>query len=538
MSRRRPVAALVALVVSVLTLLGSASGAAAHPLGNFTVNHYADVEVSSGVIRVTYVVDLAEIPSFQVRDELDADPEAWADDRIDEVLRSVALEVDDERLELIPVDRRLSRPEGQAGLTTTRLAVLLEARLPGSGDEEVHEGRFVDAGDEGRIGWREIVVDAAGDARIVRSDVPAEDLSDALRSYPEDRLASPLDVREASFSFVPGTVEVARTALDDGDGVGRAGDRFAGLLDRDDVTPVVLAGMLGVALLVGAGHALAPGHGKTVMAAYLIGTRGRPVDAVLLGVIVSVMHTASVLLLGLVLYQVDESFALDRIYPALTLVSGVGVLVVGVWLATTRARALRAVVDPDPDPDRDHGAPTSGTAAPVAVAVAVVERGAASPAVATIAPPDPDHDHGHPDHGHPDHGHHDHPDHDLGGHDHGHHHGPGGHSHDLPEGVAPLSRRGLVLLATAGGVVPSPSAVIVLVSAFTLGRVGLGLALVGAFSVGLAVTLTAVGLTLVFGSRAFGDRLSHRVVRIFPLVGGVALLVLGAVLVTQGATSL
>jgi len=104
--------------------------------------------------------------------------------------------------------------------------------------------------------------------------------------------------------------------------------------------------------------------------------------------------------------------------------------------------------------------------------------------------------------------------------------------------VAPLSKRGLVLLATAGGVVPSPSAVIVLVSAFTLGRIGLGLALVAAFSIGLAATLTAVGLALVFGSRAIGDRGNARLVRLFPVLGAAGLLVLGLVLTFQGLRGL
>ncbi len=120
----------------------------------------------------------------------------------------------------------------------------------------------------------------------------------------------------------------------------------------------------------------------------------------------------------------------------------------------------------------------------------------------------------------------------------GHSHGPGGHSHALPEGVAPLSRRGLLLLATAGGVVPSPSAVIVLVSAFTLGRAGLGLALVGAFSVGLAATLTVVGLALVYGSRVVSDRVSQRLVGFIPVIGAGALLVVGLVLTAQGARGL
>lgn len=162
-----------------------------------------------------------------------------------------------------------------------------------------------------------------------------------LRSYPEDRLSSPLDVRTATFTFEEGSQRV------DGSLVGSTavvtqGDRLSELLDRQGVTPFALAGMLAVAALVGAGHALTPGHGKTLTAAYLVGTSGRPLDAVLLGVIVSAMHTTSVLLLGIALHQVDQSFALEQIYPALTLISGAAVLLVGAWLARSRLRALRA----------------------------------------------------------------------------------------------------------------------------------------------------------------------------------------------------
>ncbi|MDQ6697838.1 MAG: hypothetical protein M3Z46_10335, partial [Actinomycetota bacterium] len=121
---------------------------------------------------------------------------------------------------------------------------------------------------------------------------------------------------------------------------------------------------------------------------------------------------------------------------------------------------------------------------------------------------------------------------------HGHHHGPGGHTHELPEDVAPLSRRGLVVLATSGGIVPSPSAVIVVVAAFSLGRIALGLTLIAAFSVGLAATLTAVGLTLVFGRTAFERRFPNRSLRYLPLAGAIALIVAGGVLASQGLTSI
>jgi ABC-type nickel/cobalt efflux system permease component RcnA len=149
-----------------------------------------------------------------------------------------------------------------------------------------------------------------------------------------------------------------------------------------------------------------------------------------------------------------------------------------------------------------------------------------------------DHDHDH-DHDHDpaaEHHHHD-------GHDHvhatgHHHHGPGGHTHTLPADVAPLSRRGLVVLATSGGVVPSPSAVIVVVSAFSLGRAALGLSLIAAFSVGLAVTLTGVGLALVLGRSVIERRWPNRSLRLLPVFGAVALVVLGAALALNGVRGL
>ncbi|MEO5678202.1 MAG: hypothetical protein ABIS47_00875, partial [Acidimicrobiales bacterium] len=122
----------------------------------------------------------------------------------------------------------------------------------------------------------------------------------------------------------------------------------------------------------------------------------------------------------------------------------------------------------------------------------------------------------------------------------GHHnHGPGGHSHDLPEGTKPLSRRGLVLLATSGGLLPSPSAVLVVVAGFAAGRVALGLSLVLAFSIGLAATLSAVGIALVLGRRVL-ERRQHAgaVVRALPVVGALALLTVGLVLIGSGLTQL
>ena len=198
---------------------------------------------------------------------------------------------------------------GQGGLHTLRLAVRYEGRLADTA-EPLH-AVFNDANEPDRVGWREIVVVGRGDAKVLQSDTPAHDVSDELRSYPTDLIRSPVDLRQATFSFRPGTTAVAPLPLSRPTAsVSGAGGSFAKLITRGHLTPWVLAGMLGIALLFGAAHALAPGHGKTVMAAYLVGTRGRMADAFLLGGIVSLMHTGSVLVLGLVLFNVSRTTSL------------------------------------------------------------------------------------------------------------------------------------------------------------------------------------------------------------------------------------
>lgn len=459
---------MIALTLFVLVHIAGASQASAHPLGNFTVNRYARIELSAEVLRVSYVVDFAEVPAYQVSALVDADPDGYRDRLVASIIERLSVEVDGSPLHLRATDRELTRPEGEAGVRRLRVETLLEAPLPASGPRQVLRGRVVDENEPDQPGWREIVVMAAGDATVVRSSVPQDDESDALRAYPKDRLQDPLDTRTATFAFTPGSTGGALSQLPrEGllDGAIGTGDRLGSLMTRAAVTPWALAGMLGVAALVGAGHALAPGHGKTVMAAYLVGTKGRPADAVLLGVLVSLMHTASVLLLGGALLLLQDSLALDGLFPLLTTASGVGVVAVGGWLGVRRAHTLRLA---------------SG---------------------------------------------------------HGHHHGHG-HGHALPAEVSPLSRRGLVLLATAGGMVPSPSAVVVLVSAFALGRLAMGLSLVLAFSVGLALTLMCVGLAFVFGSRALDLRVSHRFAALSGLLGALVLIGAGVVLIVRGTVAI
>lgn len=528
-TRRRVWAAVgVVGLILIAVILGGAQPAAAHPLGNFTTNRYARVEISAGVLRVYYVLDEAELRAFEARDALARDRPRFVTEQVAAIQNGLRLTIDGMPAGLTPAPARLDLLPGQGGLDTLRLAVVFSTPLSAG----PHQATFADTNEPDRIGWREMVVVARGDARLTSSNASAKETSDELRGYPADLLRAPIDQRSATFSFDPGTRPADVLALTPpAKAASRAGGQLTRLVERQGLTPVVLAGMLGLAFLFGSVHAIGPGHGKTVMAAYLVGTSGRTVDAVLLGVIVSLMHTGSVMALGLVLFQLNRYGAIERIYPLLTVLSGLIVIAFGVQLLRRRLRTLRRTSPAlrhahlDHDHDHDHAVHehTGDGLSDLEVhehehdeALVLVGSAPVGPSGSGDRPADPrPHD------------------------EHGHNHGPGGHTHDLPEGTKPLSRRGLVLLATSGGLLPSPSAVLVVVAAFATGRIVLGLSLVVAFSVGLAATLSAVGIALVFGRRVL-ERREHAgtIVRALPVIGALALLVVGLVLLTTGVTQL
>jgi ABC-type nickel/cobalt efflux system permease component RcnA len=272
-----------------------------------------------------------------------------------------------------------------------------------------------------------------------------------------------------------------------------------------------------VALLFGAIHAFGPGHGKTVMAAYLVSTEGRKRDAFALGTIVSLMHTLSVLALAAVLATIGKNLDAARLYPSLTLAAGALVLGVGLRLLQRRLRSRRS----RPPSPRVPAAWASATPAALGRqgGVALLDRSA----------PGVTHHHDHHGHDHDDRHDHDH---------HGHVHGATTHTHDLPPDVSPLSRSGLIALGTSGGLFPSPSAVVVLLGAFALGRAVLGFALIVAFSVGLAAVLVTIGLLLVAGRRRINESRFAVHLPWLPIAGAAAIVALGFVLVVQGVTQL
>ena len=333
---RRTAVALVAAIGLALTLSGTAS---AHPLGNFTTNHHAEVVLSGDRAFVHYVLDLAEIRTFQERDRVEALGRGrYAAELSSTIADGLTVRVDGVRRALAAFRHRLTFPEGAAGLRTTRFEVVLDGGALTTGEE--HTVTIRDEVFAGRLGWREIVVRAERGARLASSTAPARSVSDRLRSYPDDFLSSPLDVRAASARFTPGDDGVA-PALGRSVAFPRASeaaveDGFAALIeDRDLTLGAVLVSLL-VAAFWGAAHALTPGHGKALVAGYLVGTRGRPRHAFVLGATVTVTHTAGVFALGLVTLLLSQFLVPEQLYPWLTLVSGL--LVVGVGAGVLRSR--------------------------------------------------------------------------------------------------------------------------------------------------------------------------------------------------------
>lgn len=485
----------LAILAALLLVLGLPVVASAHPLGNFSTNRYSRLEVGDGGLRVNYILDLAEIPAFQeIQAVIDTDRDgqvsnaeavAYATRKASDLRANLRLTIDGVPVALATDAAQLTLPDGQGGLKTLRLTATYTAPLDRSGALVYRDDNYPD-----RLGWKEIVARAADGAELQSASVPSNDISHELQSYPEDMLTSPLDVREARLSFTLGAGRAGMTDAPRVAPVPKPQDALAELVSRRELSASVILLSLAVALMLGAVHALSPGHGKTMVAAYLVGSRGTWRHAVFLGATVTLTHTSGVFALGLVTLYAQRYILPEQLYPWLSLISGLLVVGIGVSLVATRLRAAMR-------PDHDHRPPTT----------------------------DHHHDHGH-DHGHS-HDHHGH-DHD---HDHDHHHGPGGHSHLPPERV---TWRGLLALGISGGLLPCPSALVVLLSAISLHRVGFGLLLIVAFSLGLAGVLVAIGLALVYAGRLVERRrIGGPVLRLLPAASAAVVTLVGLAITAQ-----
>jgi ABC-type nickel/cobalt efflux system permease component RcnA len=420
----------ILFLVAAGVALGTAGAAAAHPLGNFTINRFSRVEMSGPRVYVLYVLDMAEIPTFQAG-RIDA--QAYAA----RIATGAQLRVDGRRARLTPIATALAHPPGAGGLRTTRLEVSLRGpRLSRPARVQYRDRNYAD-----RIGWKEIVVGAR-----------APSTSDELRAYPKDLLQSPLNVTAVSTRLAPASGPDTAPALTRGaaleapDRVADAG--FARLIAGDRLGVWVVLASLAAAVFWGAAHALSPGHGKTIVTAYLVGQRGTPRHAALLGLIVTATHTIGVFGLGIVTLLLSRFVVPDRLYPWLNLTTGLLVVGIGASVLASRVRHRRA-----------H---------------------------AHVRP----HEH-----------HHDHP---------------------------AITRRSLIAVGVSGGLLPCPSALVVLLAAISLHRIAFGLLLIVAFSAGLAMSITGIGMVAVVAKRAFRRlSLDGRLLGALPAVSAFVIVVAG-----------
>ena len=536
--RRARLAAGLALLAAVV----APAAAFAHPLGNFTINHFAAIRVAPDRISLDVVIERAEIPAFQEQQRLDADGSGAlsAAELAGQAAAACRALTPDLRLSVggAPVSPSLvatglSLPPGAGGLPTMRLVCQYRAAPPAA-IAAATAVAFEDRSFAERIGWREIVI--LGDGLLVdglpSSDAAATGASARLTEYPEDLVAQPLDMRLASALLAPGGTALAPWVAPDAEplaspgGVGVGGSALPGaasvpgaaivpggiaedlaaLVDVDDLTPLAVLLSLAVAFALGIIHALSPGHGKTIMAAYLVGSGGSSRQAIGLGLAVTVSHTLGVLALAAITLGASSFLPPEQLYPILGVVSGALVIAIGgslLWsrlrvvlrdraLASVRAHTHEAGSDHEHEEVHGHE---------------------------DIQPHERGHGHSHADaHSH------------AHGHGHGHAHATGG----------AVSWRGMLALGLSGGLVPSASALILLLGSIAAGRVAYGLVLVLGFGLGMAVVLTGIGLVLVHARRLVERRPSMGGLRRFALPVQVAtaslVVVLGVILTGQALT--
>lgn len=497
-----------ALSFIILTLLTLACAASidAHPLGNFSVNQYSGLTVEASQINIRQVLDMAEIPSFQELGRIDTDKngeaskeelEMYAAQISPAYIENLSLGVNGDSIKLFIKSVKASVSEGSGGMKVFRVEWELTGDLPASGDATRAE--FANGNYSNRLGWNEIVLHNADGVKIYNSNGFSSGVSAELTKYPEQSLDAPLNERSTTFSYTGRAIPADAVLLKTRDGGTAAPvqkDRLAQLIALPEITPQIAIFGLLLAFGLGAIHAMSPGHGKTVVGAYLVGSKGTPKHAIFLGLTVTITHTLGVFALGFITLFASHYILPERIMPFLNFVSGLLVFFIGISLFKDRLFGALGWKTAGHGHSHSH-----------------------------------DHSHGHShdhDHHHADGHTHDH-DHD---HSHGaltHTHGGSTHTHLPPEDI---SWKSLLGLGISGGLLPCPSALVLMLSAISLGRVGYGIILTLVFSLGLAATLTAVGLAFLYVGKIFSNsRLSeNRLVKAVPVFSALVVACLGAVI--------
>ena len=419
-------------------------------MGNFSINHFARFEAKSNELALRYILDFAEIPSVDRMAALDSNSDgkissseksAFLKSNAPVFLKGLSLQLNSKKVALVPQNADLEVRPGAGGLSTLRMWI--DARVPlatiGKTRVEYRDRNF-----EGRAGWMEVIAVAQKGRAIRDSDASSVDQSRGLTVFPVDAGVVPPRQKSAAFSVVAAGASDAAPSQSQAPAQGSATpasndqtpqNRFTQSIAQRDLTPALVAWGILFAFAFGAAHALSPGHGKTMVAAYLVGSKGTPRHAVLLGLVVTITHTFGVFALGFALLFASRYVLPEKLFPALSALSGMLIFGVGLWLFMSRWQGLSA--------STNHGHSHSHDGH-------------------THSHDHDEHEHSHDGHTHShdgdEHSHsHDGDEEHAHSHAHGahtHSHGGRVHSHAVPDG--PITMKTLVALGISGGIVPCP----------------------------------------------------------------------------------
>jgi ABC-type nickel/cobalt efflux system permease component RcnA len=502
-------------VLAAIMLLFFPACASAHPMGNFSISHYSGITIARGVVELYYLIDVAEIPTFQEMQQsgIEARP---GDPRLPTYLSAKAAEfaqglrvtLNGRALPLRVVSQHVIFPTGVGNLPTMKFGFVYRAEISADCAPTPCQLDYEDTNFPGRAGWKEVVVTTGQEISAIRSTAPNYDRSERLSNYPSDLLNSPPQLLQASLIFSMPTVfahppssriATASRGSHKVHGTGRSSKQSATVPNkvwpnvpatsadrhiqvtpnrqatpRNAFTELIATKQVGfgIALLaaliaagLGALHALEPGHGKTIVAAYLVGSSGTVRHALLLGTVVTISHTAGVYLLGGITLYAQKYILPDRIYPFLGVLSGILIAGTGCFLFLQRYLGG----------DFAHSHEDSSSSA--------------QPSVPEIS-----------------------------------------------QTPARICGWRLLVLGVTGGMIPCPAALVVLLSAVSLHRTAFGLFLIVAFSIGLAAVLIAMGLTAVYAGRAM-SRLpfdAPLIQRWLPMASALLISVLGCGIAVRG----
>ena len=535
--------------LSLLFMLGLCHAAWAHPMGNFSVNHYSRITLESGRIRVRYLIDLAEIPTYQELQQANipataTDPTSttvinYVAARGTELGRGLVLDVNGKQAPLRLITSGVIFPPGAGGLPTMKMGFDFEADYPATLSAQQRQSatiHYIDNNYPGHTGWKEIIAEAHAGS-MLHSSVPATDRSGELSNYPTDLLTSPPQDLEASLivalpalpttpvdstqvipsrvvavpavktapipaqqtlpaqlksSPVPhsvDSVQSTKAAIPAPASMHLEANRqmtprskFTELIQAEHLSPWFLFTAALIAIGLGGLHALEPGHGKTIVAAYLVGSKGTARHAALLGMIVTVSHTVGVFALGAITLYASRYIVPEQLYPWLGALSGMTIAGLGLYMLMRRLTGT--ATDHSHAPGASHGHwmfwKSQDDTAP--------EESAIQTNTTTSQT---------------------------------------------------VSMTQLFTLGITGGIIPCPAALVVLLSAFALHRIGLGFFLIVAFSIGLAGVLIGFGMAMVY-ARRFMTRLQidgPLTRRWLPVASSAFITVLGMILAIQALST-